>query len=78
VVNEIALASKEQAEGINQVTNAITQMDQVTQQNAASAEESAAAAEELSSQADNLKDMVLGYNRSSEEKTLLHVSWQRN
>jgi methyl-accepting chemotaxis protein len=42
------------------VTNAITQMDQVTQQNAASAEESAAASEELSSQAGNLKDMVLG------------------
>ena len=60
VVNEIALASKEQSDGINQVTTAISQMDQVTQQNAASAEESAAAAEELSSQAENLKDMVVG------------------
>jgi len=58
VVNEIAVASKEQAEGINQVTHAVSQMDQVTQQNAAGAEESAAAAEELSSQADTLKGMV--------------------
>ena len=60
IVNEIALASKEQAEGINQVTNAVGQMDHVTQQNAASAEESAAASKELSSQSENLTEIALG------------------
>ena len=58
IVAEIAAASKEQSEGIGQITNAVSQLDQVTQQNAAVSEESAAAAEELSSQAENLKDMV--------------------
>jgi methyl-accepting chemotaxis protein len=58
IVGEIAAASKEQSDGIGQITNAISQMDQVTQQNAATSEETAAASEELSSQADNLQDMV--------------------
>ena len=51
LINEIAAASKEQATGIEQVTKAVSEMDKVTQQNAATAEESAAASEELSSQA---------------------------
>jgi methyl-accepting chemotaxis protein len=51
LVNEIAAASSEQAQGIDQVNNAIHEMDTVTQQTAASAEESAAASEELSAQA---------------------------
>jgi methyl-accepting chemotaxis protein len=59
MVNEIAMASKDQSEGINQITNAISQMDQVTQQNAASAERSSTASEQLASQAENLKEMVL-------------------
>lgn len=59
IISEIAAASKEQAEGIGQITNAITQLDSVTQQNASSAEESASASEQLSSQADALKAMVL-------------------
>ncbi len=58
IIAEIAAASKEQAEGINQVTTAISQMDQVTQQNASAAEESASASEQLSAQADSLKSMV--------------------
>lgn len=58
IVNEISAASKEQAEGIAQISNAVGQMDQVTQQNAATSEESASAAEELSSQAENLNGMV--------------------
>ena len=50
LVAEIATASSEQTEGISQVNIAITQMDKVTQSNAAGAEESAAAAEELTAQ----------------------------
>ena len=58
LVGEIATAAREQAQGIEQINIAITQMDQVTQSNSASAEESASAAEELDAQAASLKDMV--------------------
>jgi len=58
LVAEIATAAREQAQGIEQINAAITQMDQVTQSNSASAEESASAAEELDAQAASLKDMV--------------------
>ncbi|MFP4104564.1 MAG: methyl-accepting chemotaxis protein [Phycisphaerae bacterium] len=58
LVSEIASASNEQSEGINQISLAVGQMDQVTQSNAANAEESASAAEELSAQAEELNAMV--------------------
>lgn len=58
LIAEIATASKEQSVGIVQVNDAVSQMDKVTQQNAANAEESASAAEELSGQAVKLKAMV--------------------
>ncbi|MBE9537164.1 MAG: hypothetical protein IMF07_08290, partial [Proteobacteria bacterium] len=58
LIADIASASREQAEGINQVTTAITQMDQVTQQNSALSEESASASEELNSQSETLKELV--------------------
>jgi methyl-accepting chemotaxis protein len=58
LIAEIAAASKEQAQGIDQINTAVSEMDKVVQQNAASAEESASASEELSSQAQELNAMV--------------------
>jgi methyl-accepting chemotaxis protein len=58
LVSEVAEASKEQSQGINQITTAMAQMDKVTQHNAASAEESASAANSLSVQAGNLMSAV--------------------
>jgi methyl-accepting chemotaxis protein len=58
LVGEIAAASQEQAQGIDQVNTAVAQMDKVTQQNAANAEESASASEELSAQAEQMKGIV--------------------
>ncbi len=58
LVSEIAAASKEQAQGIEQVNVGVAEMDKVVQQNAANAEESASASEELSSQAQELNAMV--------------------
>jgi methyl-accepting chemotaxis protein len=55
---EIATASREQSQGIDQVNKAVGDVDKVTQQNAANAEESAAASEELATQADQMKVMV--------------------
>jgi methyl-accepting chemotaxis protein len=58
LVAEIAAASQEQARGVDQVNTAVSQMDKVTQQNAANAEESASASEELSAQAASMKEIV--------------------
>ena len=58
LTKEINNASVEQSEGISQVNNAIQQMDQITQGNAASAEETASASEEMSAQTENLMDQV--------------------
>ena len=58
IVGEIASASREQMSGVSQVSEAVNQMDKVTQQNAALVEESAAAAESLHHQADALVSAV--------------------
>jgi methyl-accepting chemotaxis protein len=58
LVAEIATAAKEQSQGIQQVGLAMTQMDKVTQSNAANAQQSASAAEELNSQAHSMQDTV--------------------
>ncbi len=59
LVDEVNLGSQEQARGIEQISKAIAQMDQVTQSNAANAEESASASEEMSAQAEALNNIVL-------------------
>jgi methyl-accepting chemotaxis protein len=58
IVTEIAQASKEQSQGIDQVNQAVTRIDKITQSNAAGAEESASAAEELNAQAAELNQLV--------------------
>ena len=60
LVGEIAIASREQAQGIDQVTQAATEMDKVIQQNAANAEENASASEELSAQSEEMRSYVAG------------------
>lgn len=58
LVGEVAAASSEQAQGIDQVNRAVAEMDKVVQQNASHAEESAAASEELSAQAEQMRNYV--------------------
>jgi methyl-accepting chemotaxis protein len=58
IVGEISSASGEQNAGVEQVSHAVTQMDQSTQQNAALVEESAAAAASLQQQAQHLVHAV--------------------
>jgi methyl-accepting chemotaxis protein len=58
LIGEVSSASQEQAKGVEQIGTAVTQMDKLTQSNAANAEESASASEELSAQANELNDMV--------------------
>ena len=58
LIDEIAAASQEQAQGIAQINRAVSEMDKVTQQTAASAEESATASEELTTQAEQMRGYV--------------------
>jgi methyl-accepting chemotaxis protein len=76
LVGEIAAASEEQRQGISQVNIAVSQMDRVTQSNAASAEESASASQELNAlslgvkaAADRLQQLLTGQaERGDEDK----------
>jgi methyl-accepting chemotaxis protein len=67
MIAEISAAASEQSAGIGQVNVAVTQLDQMTQQNAALVEESAAAAESLREQAQRLSGVV-GTFRLSDER----------
>jgi methyl-accepting chemotaxis protein len=58
LVDEIAAASNEQSQGIEQINKAVTEMDKVVQQNAANAEESASASEQMNAQAEQMKAIV--------------------
>jgi methyl-accepting chemotaxis protein len=66
LIAEVAAVCNEQAQGIEQVNVAVSQMSQVTQQNAANSEESASASEELSSQAAELANMVREFKLSAD------------
>ena len=66
LVSEVAEASKEQSQGIGQITSAMTEMDKVTQANAASAGEASGAASKLSHQAGYLLSAV------NEMTTMVH------
>ncbi|EAT17097.1 HAMP domain-containing protein [Desulfuromonas acetoxidans] len=79
LISEITIASKEQAEGVNQINIGISQIDQVTQQNTASAEQSAAASEELSGQASQMQEMLKQFklkNVTQKHLSLPQVSHQ--
>ncbi len=58
IAEGVSSASQQQAQGIDQVTQALTQMEKVTQTTAASAEESAASSEELNAQAETSMQVV--------------------
>ncbi|WP_338556498.1 methyl-accepting chemotaxis protein [Erwinia sp. E_sp_B04_7] len=67
IMGEIASASDEQSKGIEQVGTAVTEMDRVTQQNAALVEESAGAAAALEAQASRLSQAVAVFQISKEK-----------
>ena len=58
IIGEITAAATEQSQGIGEVNTSVSQLDQMTQQNAALVEQSAAAAESLKEQAARLSDVV--------------------
>jgi methyl-accepting chemotaxis protein len=79
LIAEIAAASQEQSSGIGQVNTAVTQMDQVVQQNASLVEEATAATESLREQAGSLLQLVTRFKLGGEtgEFEKRHVAGQR-
>jgi len=82
LVQEITASSEEQASGINEINGAMTQLDTVTQNNAALSEELASTAEELNSQALVMEDMMAFFNiesnkqrKQTDQKLLELKSW---
>jgi methyl-accepting chemotaxis protein len=78
IMSEIAAASAEQSTGIEEISNAVSQMDEMTQQNAALVEEAAAAAESLQSQANQLTQRVSVFRVNNyEEASAYHKPTMR-
>ncbi len=59
LVSEVATASREQAQGIKEINKGVTNLESVTQSNAATAEESAAAGQSLNGQADSVRRIIV-------------------
>ena len=80
IMAEITVASQEQSSGITQVNQAVTQMDEVTQQNAALVEESAAAAQSLQDQSDTLVHAVSRFQLLGSSNAMLRTPapWDGN
>jgi len=69
LVQEISAASSEQRSGSRQISKAIAELDNVTQQNASQAEEMSSMAEELSSQAQQLESTISFFDTGGESRT---------
>ncbi|QGZ38727.1 methyl-accepting chemotaxis protein [Pseudoduganella flava] len=67
IMGEITAATAEQSQGIEEVNQSITQMDEMTQQNAALVEEAAAAAESMQEQAQKLAEAVAIFKLGAEQ-----------
>lgn len=72
LMGEVTAASREQSAGIDQVNQAVTQMDQAAQQNAAVVTETAVAAESLEEQAQKLMQVVAVFKVSEDSRAIGH------
>jgi methyl-accepting chemotaxis protein len=70
IMAEISAASQEQSGGIEQVNRAVTQMDKITQQNAALVEQAAASAKSMEEQTSALSEMVAGFKLSGKPRVV--------
>ncbi|MDP4224952.1 MAG: MCP four helix bundle domain-containing protein [Bacteroidota bacterium] len=82
LIQEVAVSSNEQKTGSEEITKAIVQFSQVTQQNAAAAEEMSSNSEELASQAELLKETIGFFNTGKQlhetKQKLSHISSKNN
>ena len=68
IVAEIAAASREQSSGIEQVNRAVTQMDQITQQNASLVEQATTSSQDMAEAARRLDQMMARYRLARHEE----------
>ena len=73
IMDEISAASQEQSSGIEQVNQAVAQMDEVTQQNAALVQQASAAASSLEEQAARLESVVSAFRLAEGESHTRHA-----
>jgi methyl-accepting chemotaxis protein len=73
LVQEITAASQEQTVGVDQVNTAMSQLSQITQQNASASEELAATSEEMSGQAANLQELMAFFTVAGGSKHARHA-----
>ncbi|MDA3880086.1 MAG: hypothetical protein PF436_06845 [Prolixibacteraceae bacterium] len=66
-VQEIAITSKQQSQGVTQINDSIQELNRVAQQNAAASEELAANSEELTAQAESLADLIAFFEVNNEQ-----------
>ena len=77
IVDEIALASREQASGLAQINQAVAHLDGVTQQNAALVEQTSAASSALQHQAQELASLASTFRLAHRHEALSHISATR-
>ncbi|HXH40128.1 MAG TPA: methyl-accepting chemotaxis protein, partial [Thermoanaerobaculia bacterium] len=77
LLQEVAAASNEQAQGVAQINRAMSQLDSVTQRNAAAAEELSTTAEEMNSQADALQDAIAFFHVGEEQLPAMQSTFVR-
>ena len=78
LIDDVNIGSKDEAKGIEQISSAISQMEEVTQRNAASAEEEASASQELSAQAGSITksiESLLTLLSGSSKQPVKHVKY---
>lgn len=68
-VGDVAVATREQSDGIDQIGQAVMQLDQATQQNAALVEETSAATSNLDDQVQALKQQISGFRITESQST---------
>lgn len=78
IIDEIAIASNEQAVGISQVNDAVTQMDSMTQENAALVEEAAAASKAMQNQAHNLDELMTFFSVRGQARKVIKKQTEKS
>ncbi len=69
MVSEIAVASKEQADGVLEINRAMGELDKVTQQNSSATRQASVSAEQLSKQAETMRNLVVELNYTVEGRS---------
>ena len=74
VMENIKVASQEQAEGVDQINRAIADMDRITQENSALVEQNATASQHMAEEAENLQNLLNMFRVDGEETSIIQQS----